>query len=303
MLRLQEANPEWTIVSKDSVEDEMQELQRADAVAAPSSEMLKRMTTTAGSVKWVHTWSAGVDNVPLKELSENGITVTTSSGVHGVPIAETIFALMLGWTRKIPQYVRQQKDRKWHHANMNAEMYGTTVGLFGTGAIGQETAKRCKAFGMNVLGISRSGRAVEGFDEIFAEQQTNIVLDRCDFVVNSLPLTEATTGFFGKEQFGVMKPNAFFVNVGRGKTVDEDALLHALERGTIAGAGLDVFETEPLPESHPFWTMDQVVMTPHTAGSTLHYDERVCDILNDNMSSLTSKGTLSVNVVDVKLGY
>ncbi|NGP45302.1 D-2-hydroxyacid dehydrogenase [Bacillaceae bacterium SIJ1] len=303
---LKTTHPSWTITTRaDLPEPDYTEIiNQATAVAAPTKELLDMLAVSEmTSINWLQMWSAGVDNLPIQTFASKGIKMTTASGVHALPIAETILAMMLSWTRKIPQYVRQQAEGIWHHAGLRDEMHHRTVVIFGTGAIGQRTAELCKAFQMKTVGVSRSGKSVSGFDTIFTVDQAEKALHEGDYIVNTLPLTEATAGFFNKAHFQQMKAGAFFVNIGRGQTVDQAALLDALKNEEIAGAGLDVFDPEPLPEDHPFWTMDNVIMTPHTAGSTRYYDERVCKILHENMSSFTSNGTLDKNLVNVELGY
>ncbi|GIO25308.1 D-2-hydroxyacid dehydrogenase [Oceanobacillus sp. J11TS1] len=255
-------------------------------------------------LKWVQTWSAGVDSLNLSQIAEKQIKLTSANGVHAYPISETIFAYILGFTRLIHTYVRQQQEKTWHHAHLRGEIHGKTIGVLGVGEIGKETAKIAKTFGMKVLGVRHSGKDTAYVDEMYQTDQLDEVLSQSDFVVVTLPLTENTRHLIGKEQFKQMKNDAFFVNIGRGPIVDEKALIEALEKNEIAGAGLDVFENEPLEQSSPLWEMENVILTPHTAGATEFYNQRVIeDIFIPNLKSYLNGETPSINLYQHDLGY
>ncbi|QGH36065.1 D-2-hydroxyacid dehydrogenase [Gracilibacillus salitolerans] len=296
--------PDWNVIANkdtDKIQDEMAEaevvLHWKRAAAPVLLEENKRL-------KWVQTWSAGVNGLPLEPLQQKNVTLTSANGVHAYPISETIFALMLGLTRKIHTYVRQQQEKTWHNAGIKLEMHEKTIGIIGVGAIGQETAKIAKAFGMKVLGVRHSGKRADHVDEMYTPDQLADILPLCDYVVITLPLTEETTGMFGAEELRLMKNSAFLINIGRGPIVKEDELIQALENHEIAGAGLDVFQAEPLPEDSPLWTMDNVIVTPHTAGATEHYTERVIrDIFIPNLRHYLESSTPNMNVVDYEKGY
>jgi len=237
-------------------------------------------------------------------MAAKHMMITSASGVHAYPISETIFALMLGLTRKIHTYVRNQVKKNWHHAQLGLEMHGKTVGIIGVGAIGKETAKLAKAFGMKVIGVRFSGKPEEYVDEMFTSSQLNDILPKCDYVVVTLPSTKETYHMFGKKQFSLMKPSAYFINIGRGDTVVEQELIDALREQKIAGAGLDVFEKEPLSENSPLWEFDNVIITPHTSGSTENYDKRVIeDIFLPNLKHYIEENKPTINVVDYHRGY
>ena len=224
--------------------------------------------------------------------------------MHAYPISETIFALMLGLTRKIHTYVRQQLEKKWDNADNNLEIHEKTIGIFGVGAIGLETAKIAKAFGMKVLGVRHSGKAAPYVDQMYTPDKMADVLPQCDFVVITLPLTKETKHLFGAQEFKLMKDSAILINIGRGQIIVEEDLIQSLQNNEIAGAGLDVFATEPLPENSPLWEMENVIVTPHTSGSTEHYTERVIkDIFIPNLKSYLQDGKLDINLVDYKKGY
>lgn len=296
--------PDWElIVSKDK--DIWQEHAiDAEIIAGWKKGLEEYCLDPQAKLKWLQTWSAGVDSLPLDELKLRGITLTSANGVHAYPISETIFALMLGLTRKIHTYVRNQQAKTWHHAHMGLELHEKTVGIIGVGAIGQETAKLAKAFGMTVLGIRNSGKPIEYVDEMYTLDQLDFLLPKCDYVVVTLPHTKETHRLFGAEQFMQMKSTAFFINIGRGEIVVEDDLVRALREATIAGAGLDVFEKEPLSAESPLWELENVIITPHTSGSTENYNKRLIEsILIPNLKEYISDTTPSINLVDFSKGY
>ncbi|PRO65927.1 D-2-hydroxyacid dehydrogenase [Alkalicoccus urumqiensis] len=295
--------PDWAISFKEKDSLQTEKLQEADVIAAWKPEMEEEIGKGA-PLSWIQTWSAGVDQLPLERYAGRGWRVTSANGVHARPISETIFAMLLGWTRKIAAYVRLQGKKEWHHAGLKEEIHGQTVLLYGMGAIGTETARLAEAFGMRVIGVRRSGKHADYTEKTVTPEEADAYLEKADVVVNTLPLTENTKEWFTKARFEKMNERTFFINIGRGGTVEEKSLVEALQNGVIAGAGLDVFDEEPLPENHPFWEMEQVILTPHTAGSTKYYDERVVrDILIPNVKAFEKNGELPVNEVDVTNGY
>jgi phosphoglycerate dehydrogenase-like enzyme len=211
--------------------------------------------------------------------------------------------MILAFTRKLHVYVRNQQEKKWHHANLGSEMHGKTIGILGIGAIGSETARLAKAFGMKTLGLRRKAIPHESVDRMFDPSELHDLLSHCDYVVNTLPLTDETSHIIGREAFTFMKTDAFYVNIGRGRTTDTAALIDALASGRIAGAGLDVFEIEPLPAESLLWDMENVIITPHSSGSTSQYDNRVVDIFLENLQSYLQVGAPVRNLVDLDMQY
>ncbi|RAS75883.1 D-2-hydroxyacid dehydrogenase [Priestia endophytica] len=256
------------------------------------------------NLRFLQSWSAGVDTLPLTELKEKKVFLSTASGVHAYPISETIFGLLLSLTRKIHTYVRNQLEKKWHNSGLSLELHEKTIGIIGMVAIGKETAKIAKAFNMKTLGLRHSGKEEKYVDEMYTTKDLPSFLPHCDYVVITLPLTEDTHGMFGEEQFKQMKNSAFLVNIGRGELVRERELIHALQNAEIAGAGLDVFEQEPLEENSPLWELPNVIVTPHTSGATEYYAKRVVeDIFLPNVKDYLSGKTPPINTVDYEKGY
>jgi len=283
--RIREAAPGWNVVPRDAATEEA--VRGADILVGWNPSYREAVLDPASKVRWIQAWSAGVDQLRLDAFFERGIEVTSANGVHAFPISETIFALMLAFTRKIHTYVRQQLERKWHPGGLRLELHGKTIGIAGVGVIGEETARNAKtAFGMRESGMCRSGVASPYVDEMYPAGSQLRWLPECDYVVSVMPATEETRHVFGEREFSAMKPTAFFVNVGRGSAVDTGALVAALREGKIAGAGLDVFEEEPLPPDHPLWGMENVIITPHTAGLTEHYSQRALAIFLENFRAV-----------------
>ncbi|WP_026695139.1 D-2-hydroxyacid dehydrogenase [Peribacillus kribbensis] len=300
--RIRAVIPEWEVIVGRDREVWLDHISEAEVIAGWKKVMADHIGS--GRLKWVQTWSAGIDTLPLNILKNHNVALTNATGVHAFPISETIFALMLGLTRKLHSYVRNQQAKTWYHSDLKLEIHNKTIGILGIGAIGQETAKIAKAFGMEVLGLRHSGKQDKYVDRMYKTEELNDMLPLCDYVVVTLPLTKETHHLIGKEQFKRMKDTAFFINIGRGILVVEDDLMSALQSGEIAGAGLDVFETEPLPESSALWELENVIVTPHTAGSTQHYDERVVnDIFIPNLKIYLNGDHPAINLVDYKKGY
>ncbi|WP_434167031.1 D-2-hydroxyacid dehydrogenase [Peribacillus frigoritolerans] len=300
--KIKELVPDWTVITGRSPEIWRNHIADAEVIAGWKAEM--SVSIDASEVKWIQTWSAGVNALPLENLEQRNVQITTANGVHAYPISETIFALMLALTRKVDTYIKQQQTKTWHQAHMKQEIHEKTIGIIGVGKIGKETAKIAKAFGMTVLGMRHSNKSEEFVDEMFTQKQLNDLLPRCDYIVVTLPLTPETRYMFGKKEFKLMKRSAFFINIGRGNLVIQNDLVQALMDKEIAGAGLDVFETEPLPENSPLWELDNAIITPHTSGNTEFYDQRLIhDIFMPNLKNYLNGKKPSINLLDYKKGY
>ncbi|MGM0846782.1 MAG: D-2-hydroxyacid dehydrogenase [Bacillota bacterium] len=301
---IKQAAPQWEIITGKEPQHWEDHLEDAEIIAGWKESMIEAALGKHTALRWIQTWSAGVDSMPIEELKAKDILLTSANGVHAYPISETIFAMMLGLTRKIHKYIRNQNQKEWAHSGLKLEIHGKTIGIIGVGAIGKETAKIAKAFGMEVLGVRHSGKESEHVNEMFRTEQLHEVLPRCDYVVNTVPLTTETRGMFGEKEFESMKDTAFLINIGRGETVKEVELIKALNSQKIAGAGLDVFETEPLKKDSPLWEMENVIITPHTAGSTEYYNKRVIeDIFIPNLKEYIIGNSPTLNLVDYRKGY
>ncbi len=291
------------------VTEDRDEMEAAlDDIEIAACQFPRDLLLRARNLRWYQQWAAGANwLLRYPEAAEMDFVLTSASGVHAIPISEHIFALLLAFARMIDQSVRCQTRGEWmpdEQKKKNVfELAGKTMVLIGVGAIGERTARVATAFGMRVLGVRRNpDRGAAGVEAMFGPDRLLDVLPEADFVVITVPLTEETRGMIGERELRAMKPTAYLVNIGRGGTVDESALVRALEEGWIAGAGLDVFETEPLPEDSPLWRMENVIVTAHYAGFNPHYDERAMAIFLDNLRRYRAGEPLR-NVVDKKLGY
>ena len=258
-------------------------------VPGDSADDLAEVVTTLTRLRWVHATSAGAGEqvrkagLPAEALER--VTVTTSSGVHAVPLAEFAILGLLAVAKELPRFVEDQRARAWPEVRRPLrELDGQTLFLVGLGDIGRETARLGKAFGMRTVGFRRTeGPPPEHVDEVHGPRRLAELAGRADAMVVSLPLTDQTAGLIDRATIEALPPSCIFVNVGRGGVVDEPALVDALGERRIAGAVLDVFATEPLPDSSPLWTLPNVLVTPHAAALSARENERIVELFCDNL--------------------
>lgn len=278
---------------------------RAEVIAGSySTNFILTLLQGASKVRWFHGWWAGLDHFPLQELAARGILLTRSPGISINPISETIIALLIMLERGLHDYVRKQDRKVWDPVNRAGEIHGKTMAILGAGTIGKEIARvaRC-GFGMRTLGYRRTGEPVAEFDGMYAEDQLTECLTDADYVVNILPQTDKTVHVINAETIAAMKPGALYVNIGRGRTTDTAALVDALRSGHLRGAGLDVFEAEPLPIDSPLWELENVIILPHTGGITDAYDQRALAIFADNLASYLETGEPQDVIRNPERGY
>jgi phosphoglycerate dehydrogenase-like enzyme len=271
--------------------------------------LARRHVERAERLRWLHTPLAGVDRVLNPELLQSPVRVTSSRGVNSVAVAEHTLALILSLTRGVADAVRAQAERRWAQEALFgrqpplAELKGKLLGILGLGDIGRELAVRAAALGMRVWGLTRTPKpAPEGVERVFTAGKEDTILRGADVVVLAVPLTPATQGMIGERRLRHMKRGALLVNIGRGGLIQESALVRALREGWIAGAGLDVTDTEPLPASSPLWSLPQVVLTPHVAGTHPEYMARAADLFLANLKRYLA-GEPLLNEVDKAAGY
>lgn len=258
------------------------------------------LVLSAPNLRWYQQWMAGWDWLARTPgAADLPFVLTNASGVHPVQIGEHVLALMLALVRRLPDAVRQQAEHKWvaPPGETLGELYERTLLMVGLGAIGQHIARLGGALGMRVLGVRRSGGATAGAEQVVTPDRLLEVLPEADFVVLAPPLTRETFHMIGERELRAMKPTAYLVNVGRGKLIDEAALVRGLQDGWIAGAGLDVVGTEPLPQDSPLWSLPNVLITAHYAGASPRYYERAMPIFLDNLGRYRDGRPLR-NVVD-----
>jgi len=241
-----------------------------------------KLIQKAANLKWIQALGTGVDSILSLPSLPKGVLVTSTRGIHGPQMSELAMLLMLALTRRFPDTVRNQDKAVWDR--WPAELLlQKKAGILGLGVVGEEIARKCKAFGMTVYGINRSRKEVGAVDRFFGLDGLLTVAREVDFFIIVVSLTSETRGMVGAEVISAMKPTAFLLNLARGEVVDEKALIQALKLGTIAGAALDVFYEEPLPQGHPFWKMKNVIVTPHIGGTSTFYVRQVLPIFQENL--------------------
>ncbi len=256
----------------------------------------------ATRLKWVHSWAAGADNDLFPAMLDSPVVLTSSAGNGAIPLAEHSLLLMLMLNRDVPRWMRAQAERKWERFT-HPELNGLTVGIFGLGNSGSDLALKAKAFHMRVLGLRRNAeRPVPGVDRMFSIDQLQPFLAESDFVVVTTPSTPETLGAFDDAAFKAMKRSAYFICISRGGIAVDDALLEALREGWIAGAGLDAHGVEPLPPDSPFWSLPNVIVTPHNGATTPATAQRSVEIFIDNLQRYVAGQPLR-NIVDKSAGY
>lgn len=293
---------ELIVVGDDGVTDadlsQANALFRANLSKAAYQQVLER----AQSLRWMHTASAGVENLLSETIKDRGITFTNSAGVHAIPIAEWVLHALLMIVKRGPRMLAAQHEQRWERDVEFDELGGKTLTILGAGGIGQEIARRAAGFGMRIWGVNRSGRAVESFERIVSGEQWRDLLPETDFLVIAAPLTAATKQLIGERELEALPDHAWLINIARGAIVDEPVLIAALQSGSIAGAALDTFEQEPLPVESPLWTLPNVLISPHSSGSSPRSTDRVVDLFIDNLQRFVADQPL-LNVVDLEAGY
>jgi phosphoglycerate dehydrogenase-like enzyme len=236
----------------------------------------------AKQLRWLHTFSAGVDNPWFQALRERGVRLTTSSGANAVPIAQTVLLYLLALSRDLARWQDAQRRRAWEPHQV-VDLQGLTLGVVGLGPIGLEVARLGAALQMRVIGMRRSPRGGEPC-ETWPITRLDELLPRADALVLALPLSGDTRHLLDARRMALLKRGAWLVNVGRGALVDETALVAALRSGQLGGAGLDVFEVEPLPPESPLWSLQNVIVTPHNSGDSPGNQVRAAEIFLDNLA-------------------
>lgn len=266
------------------------------------SRALEGAWPSADRLRWIHQAGAGVDRILLPGVVESDVVVTNSRNVFDRSIAEYVLGLVLAFAKDTARTLDLQRRHTWRHRD--TEMVdGRDAVVVGVGPIGREIARLLRGVGMSVRGVGRTARAGDAdFGEILASAELHAALRDADYVVIAAPLTESTTAMFDAAAFEAMRPTARLVNIGRGEIVVERELVEALASGRIAGAALDVFETEPLPDDSPLWDMPNVVVSPHMSADFVGWLDALAEVFVDNFRRWHAGEPLR-NVVDKELGY
>ena len=306
--RLAEEFPQFQVIqlnSYDKVLNEIGDVEVLFGISIRPDQFL-----AAQKLRWIHSQAAAVHQLMFPELINSNVVITNARDVHGSVVAEHVLALIFALAKRIPAAVRFQEqhvwgqEQIWHGDTRPRDLAGAALGLVGLGSIGRPLAKHAAALGMKVSAVRQHpGKdKPEGVDEVLPATKLDDLLARSDYVVLALPVTPATTGLIGRSQLAKMKPGACLVNVGRGPLVEESALVEALRNKTIAGAALDVFDKEPLPADSPLWDLDNLLITPHTAGMSDQMWQRHYALFSENLRRYLDEQSL-LGLVDKRRGY
>lgn len=267
-------------------------------------ETLQAVFRRAPHLEWVHSLSAGVNEYLFPELVESRVPLTNSRGVFSRSLAEFALGAALFFAKDFRRMVRQQEAGVWDRFDVE-EIFGKVMGIVGYGDIGHAVAARARDFGMRVLAVRRRPQLSQTdpyAEEVLPVERLAELVARSDYVVVATPLTPDTRGLIGEPEIRAMKPSAVLINIGRGPTVVEEALIRALEENRIRGAALDVFDQEPLPAGHPFYRLENVLLSPHCADHTPGWEEAAMEVFLDNFERFRAGQPLR-NLVDKRLGY
>jgi D-2-hydroxyacid dehydrogenase (NADP+) len=282
-----------------------------DAEVVVAQDLSDAQLARAKRLRWLSSVAAGLDGIVTPALLARGIAITNASGVHGPNIAEHVLAMMLMFTRGLPKLFRAQLARRWERnltsrSDGPGELTGKTLLIVGLGRIGEAIAVRARPFGVRVVAVkhdpSTRHDAVVAVDELLGMDALDEVLGRADHVCLTVPLTRETHHLLDARRIAHLRAGTFLYNISRGAVIDEAALVDALRAGKLGGAGLDVFEEEPLPETSPLWDLDNVILTPHVAGVTPLYYQRTAALFADNLDRFLAGRPLA-NRFDAGRGY
>lgn len=318
--RIRQAAPTMKIVSPANDRQALAEIRDADAFFG---KLTPPLLAVAEKLRWVQAPTASLEHYVFPELVDHPCVLTNMRGLYSDVVSEHAFGMLIALCRHFPQYIRQQQQGLWAPVcgesargdfisgpgtvtaidRAHRHLAGSTLGIVGLGEIGREILRKALAFDMRVVAVDpRTDQAVLGVERIFPPEQLDSLLAVSDFVIIAAPHTPQTARLFGAAQFERMKRSAYLINVGRGAIVDLSELATALAAGVIAGAGLDVFETEPLPADHPLWRLPNVILTPHIAGYSTQIAERHLQVVLENVARFV-RGDSLLNEVDKARWY
>lgn len=295
-----------TIVVGDSAAEFAQAAVDAEMILhwSGSLALLREVFLITPRVRWIHSRSAGLEQMLFPELVAGTVIVTNGSGVFSPSLGEFALAAILYFAKDLRRMIRNQISGVWEQFDVTM-VSGQTLGIVGYGSIGRAVAARARALGMNVLGLRRVSQASKEdslIDKVYGSEELLNILPQCDYVVVTVPLTQQTRGLIGETEFAVMKKNAVVINLGRGPTIAEGAMIKALSERRIRGAALDVFDQEPLPQGHPFYSLENVLLSPHSADHTPDWQDNAMRFFFEQLERF-KRGEPLLNVVDKALGY
>ncbi len=293
--------PEINFEFTSSEEELMEKIPNADALL--TMKLKDEHLELAPKLDWIQGLMAGVDSLPLDTIREKGIILTTGRGIHKNHMTEYALSMMILDARNLDQLMLKQQQKEWDPNFKQDEIKGKTLGIIGLGSIGQELARKASFMGMDVIGVKRSYSPVPHVRKVYTNDEVEEVFKNSDYIVNLLPFTPETEKFVNKDLMSMMKPTACMLNLGRGGTVDEEALYNALKTKIFRKYISDVFETEPLPKESPLWNLDNIVITPHICGPNVNYLAKAYDIVKENIEKYQKDKSTMINKYSFKRGY
>lgn len=289
--------PSASFQATTSQEEAEAYIQNAHVLISIARFLEDRFFEQAQNLEWIQSLISGTDTLVANEFIKEDIRITSARGIHGPQMSELAFVHMLNLTRNYPRMLKNQENRVWDRWSQPL-LHQKTVGILGIGIIAEELARKCKAFNMTVYGISATERPVEGIDRFYSRRELAKAAAEVDYLIILVPYSPETEKIVSAEVIGAMKPTAFLINLARGQVIDEDALMTALKENKIAGAGLDVYNQEPLPADHPIWRTENLLMTPKIGGMSDIYIEQVMPIVETNLRHyLNGESDKMINIV------
>ncbi|HLA81068.1 MAG TPA: D-2-hydroxyacid dehydrogenase [Thermoleophilia bacterium] len=307
LARLKASAADFEIVAGTALEDFEVAASAATIIFAwgTSRDLLRQVLLMSPKIRWVHIFSAGMNHLMSTELVESPAVLTNAKGVFSQSLGEWVLGAILYFAKDFRRLIRSQMQGRWDPYEV-VEISGQTVGIVGYGDIGQAVAKRVAAMGMRVLGLTRRGSLPNQPDplaeQIYAPVDLIRMIEQSDYIIVTAPLTPETRNLVGEAEIAAMKPDAVIINIGRGPVINEEALIRALSEKKIKGAALDVFHREPLPGDHPFYSMENVLLSPHCADNTPDWLENAMEFFLENLDRYR-KGEPLLNLVQKELGY
>jgi D-2-hydroxyacid dehydrogenase (NADP+) len=279
---LQREFPDLHVLAAERLSDVPANVSHIDVLVAFGMSIDDDVMQRLDHLRWIQSLATGVDHFLRCPFLRPGVLLTSGRGIHGPAMREMTAFLMLSLSHDAKQQIANQNDRVWQRRFWSVLCDKTAV-LVGTGLIASAIGQLLQAFGMKVIGVTRTPRKIAGFDEVLSRDRLADAAGKADYLINILPGSADNIAAIGRQVFSAMKPSAFFVNVGRGETVDEAALIESLQSKRIAGAGLDVFRVEPLPKDSPLWSMPNVIIAPHVGGYFIEYEDYIMPLVIENM--------------------
>lgn len=306
--RLEKDFPQLEVVNRGSYEGIDDQIRDAEIIIGWS--LRPQQLASARNLRWIHSPAAAVHQLLFPELVDSDVMLTNGRDVNGPVVAEHVMALILALAKNLPQAMRFQtrhfwaQEDMWNHSPHPREIAGATLGLIGVGSIGSKVAKHADAMGMRVVAVRENPNKPkpEGVESVFPSSELDSLISQSDYIALTVPVTPETRTLMNTARFARMKPDACLINVGRGPLVDEAALLTALRERKIGGAALDVFEHEPLPADSPLWALENLLITPHTAGLTEKLWDRQYELIAENLRRYLDHRPL-LAMVDKQKGY